>query len=125
IKDRKDVFHDSKKTEIDDNKILKDELALSEVELQAEGKTGYNISGDEIAIRNCLIKYLTEVIPQDILYNFFKHSETNLKQHSNGIHLYKILSKDDLKSIKKILDEYEQLVEIEITDEVRNSLIIW
>ncbi|HLR69208.1 BglG family transcription antiterminator [Virgibacillus sp. MSJ-26] len=125
LQDFQDLFQVSRNTVIDDIKILKDELALSEVELQAEGKTGYNISGDEIAIRNCLIKYLTEVIPQDILYNFFKHSETNLKQHSNGIHLYKILSKDDLKSIKKILDEYEQLVEIEITDEVRNSLIIW
>lgn len=119
-----DLFQVSRNTVIDDIKILKGDLEKIEIELTAEGNMGYNIKGNEIVIRNNLLKYLTEVLPQESLYNFVKQTETNHKQN-NGLSIYNILSIDDITYIKKILDEYEQIVEIEITDEVRNRIIIW
>ena len=125
LQDFQDLLQVSRNTVIDDIKTLKNELNHSDVELQAEGKMGYIIRGSEIVIRNCFIHYLTEVIPQETLYSYLKSSKNYTEQQNDSLRPYQILSANDITIIKKCLDEYEKFVEIEITDEVRNNLIIW
>ncbi|ALX47794.1 BglG family transcription antiterminator [Lentibacillus amyloliquefaciens] len=121
----KDLFQVSRNTAIEDIKKLKDGLKSSNLNLVSERKKGYKIHGDEIVVRRLLIQYLAIVVPDETWLSFVKNLEVKNQPDKTGTQPYHIIAADDLLQIKNYLNKYEQQVEVEITDDVRNDLIIW
>ncbi|TFJ91256.1 BglG family transcription antiterminator [Lentibacillus salicampi] len=120
------LFRVSRNTVIEDIKKLKEELDVNQVKLVAERNQGYKIEGNEIIIRRLLLQYLSDVIPKEFWLNFVKDlEEAYLNETHRGIQPYLILAADDLYEIKNDLNHYERQVEVEITDDVRNDLVVW
>ncbi|SFA99985.1 transcriptional antiterminator, BglG family [Lentibacillus halodurans] len=121
-----DLFGVSRNTVIEDIKKLKKELETNQLRLVSERKKGYNIHGTETVIRSLLIQYLTEVVPKDTWFSFVKDlEEKNHKNENEDFRNDIIFSTADLYQVKAFLNDYERQVEIEITDDVRNDLILW
>src|SRR5699024_247155 len=121
LKDFQQILQVSRNTVINDIKVLKKELKANQIKLEQSRDDGYVIIGDEVAVRFCLIRYLSEVISQDTMYKYIKNSQDNLFQDTTIHHMLII---EEIQAINHYLGKYETLVEIEITDDVRNNLII-
>lgn len=117
LQDFQSLFEVSRNTVIEDIKKLREELDTHEVHLIADRKHGYRVCGDEISIRKVLIHYLREIIP--------KESWLHYNEKNEDLQPYFILVKKDLNRIKHYLHQYEQHVEVEITDDVLDDLILW
>ena len=122
LKDFQELFQVSRNTVIDDIKVLKKDLMSHRIDLHSEKETGYVIFGEETTIRICLIQYLSVVMSQETMYRYLKSSYANTTQPPL---VHQVLVVEEILTIKRYLEAYETFVEIEITDDVRNNLIIW
>lgn len=123
IKDFEEIFLISRNTVINDINQLKDELAVEDIALYASGTDGYVISGDENSIRTNIIFYYEDVIDHQMIYNML-HQVEKVTVHLTFPLVKEVLLVDRLSSIQHYIEKYEHYMKIEITDEVRNSLII-
>lgn len=125
LQDFQDLFLVSRNTVIDDIKLVKQELDDHKISLNADIRNGYNIFGEETAIRQCLIQYLSEVMSPEHVSYFLKTDAAVENEQESIIQPHTILVKEDLQEIKAYVNAYENEVEVEITDDVRNELILW
>src|SRR5699024_2620121 len=107
---------------IDDIKVLKKDLMSHQIDLHSDKETGYVIFGEEKTILICLIQYLSVVMSKETMYRYLKSSYANTTQPPL---VNQVLVVEEILTIKRYLEAYETFVEIEITDDVRNNLIIW
>lgn len=122
LRDFQDAYQVSRNTVIEDIKSLKEELAKSDLGL-ISNQNGYKLYGDEIAIREYIVHYVMTVTPQETWFAFL--DGTRKKLDGAWLQTYKILSLDDIYHIKRYLEEYEKSMKLEITDDVRNNLVMW
>jgi len=122
LRDFQDFFQVSRNTVIEDIKVLKDELGQYDIKLTSK-QNGYHIYGDEVAIREHIVHYLVMLTPQETWFTFL--IETGKVSGAERFHPHMILSLDDIHHIKHHLENYEKSMKLEITDDVRNNLIIW
>src|SRR5699024_5157639 len=101
LKDFQELFQVSRNTVIDDIKVLKKDLMSHRIDL---------------------IQYLSVVMSQETIYRYLKSSYANTIQPPL---VHQVLVVEEILTIKRYLEAYETFVEIEITDDVRNNLIIW
>src|SRR5699024_988222 len=115
-------FQVSRNTVIEDIKSLKGEVGESDIQL-VSSQSGYRIHGDEMAIRDSIVHYLMDVTPQETWISFLKHMSH--EPVGDRPQPYAILSLDGVNHVKRYVEAYEKTMKLEITDDVRDDVIIW
>ncbi|API93277.1 transcriptional antiterminator [Virgibacillus pantothenticus] len=122
LEDLQNFFQVSRNTVLEDIKTIKKEIEFDQLEMYADRKKGYHILGKEMDVRKTITQYLSIVTPTDNWYSLLD------QPHVNGADLpqtYSIFDVKALHHIHHLLAEYEKQFNIEIIDDVLNSLVLW
>ncbi|WP_179104385.1 BglG family transcription antiterminator [Virgibacillus proomii] len=122
VEDLQELFQVSRNTILDDVRILKNEIESHQLNMYTERGRGYHIIGNETDVRKVLIQYLSIITPIDSWYSILhdeRKGKTDLPQ------TYSIFNRNWLHQIHRNLIAYEKQFNIEIIDDVLNSLVIW
>lgn len=122
LEDLQNLFQVSRNTVLEDIKTIKKEIELDQLEMYTDRKKGYHIVGKEMDVRKTITQYLSIVTPTDNWYSLLD------QPHVNGADLpqtYSIFDVKALHHIHHLLAEYEKQFNIEIIDDVLNSLVLW
>ncbi|WP_077301996.1 BglG family transcription antiterminator [Virgibacillus pantothenticus] len=122
LEDLQNFFQVSRNTVLEDIKTIKKEIEFDQLEMYADRKKGYHILGKEMDVRKTITQYLSIVTPTDNWYSLLDQPHVN---EADLPQTYSIFDVKALHQIHHLLAEYEKQFNIEIIDDVLNSLVLW
>ncbi|NBJ68216.1 MULTISPECIES: BglG family transcription antiterminator [Clostridia] len=122
LEDLQNLFQVSRNTVLEDIKAIKKEIEFDQLKMYADRKKGYHILGREMDVRKTITQYLSIVTPTDNWYSLLDQPHVN---EADLPQTYLIFDVKALHQIHHLLAEYEKQFNIEIIDDVLNSLVLW
>ncbi|MFD2829944.1 BglG family transcription antiterminator [Corticicoccus populi] len=98
------LFRVSRSTVLNDLHDLKHGLSPFNIEINFDIKNGYNLTGNEVEVRNQIIDYYMKI---------------------NQTELLPLIPEESIQLFQSLITSYEHSIKIKITDEYRNLLNSW